>query len=664
MNDANYNVTDSTKKMKLLFIEDDELSRELMQMMLSEFFDDIITASDGLDGLEKYLENDIDLILTDINMPRMSGLAMIEKIRDENKQVPILILSAYNDTDYLMNAIKYNINGYINKPIQFEQIEQELRKITDRYRLEEKIKESNYLLEQYQEVVDSSAIVSKTDLKGIITYVNNNFCFISGYSKKELIGKSHNIVRHPDMTKETYAQMWDTIKNKKKIWRGIVKNRTKSGKSYYVKSVIKPILNREGNIVEYIALRGDITDIMNPKKQLQDLLKSVDKPLLVYFKLDEFNIIQELFDSKTIEELEDKLLLIMIKNLEPQCYIEKIFQLGNGEFAIVSLLSECLDDIEFFKEKVRTFQKVIQNETIDLGNFTYDVALDVSISYVKEYIYENALLGIEKMHHNKEKFIIANNLHKDGEEQVQKNMETLSMIRTAIHNGNIISYFQPIIDNKTQTVSKYESLVRLVSEDGKVLAPFFFLDTAKKGKYYTQITQIVLQNSFKALLLTDKDISINLSAIDIELEVVRDEIFTLLEKNKQDANRVIFELLEDESIQELETIKIFIKDVKVYGVKIAIDDFGAGYSNFERLLEYQPDILKIDGSLIKNIETDSYALSIVKTIVRFAKEQKLQIVAEFVENKAIYTILNGLDIDFSQGYYFARPEPLLKDCNV
>ncbi len=105
----------------------------------------------------------------------------------------------------------------------------------------------------------------------------------------------------------------------------------------------------------------------------------------------------------------------------------------------------------------------------------------------------------------------------------------------------------------------------------------------------------------------------------------------------------------------------FIDDVKKLGVKIAIDDFGAGYSNFERLVNYQPDILKIDGCLIRDIETNSYSLSVVKTIVAFAKEQNIQIVAEFVENENIFDILNNLGIEYSQGYHFGKPAALVKN---
>ena len=169
---------------------------------------------------------------------------------------------------------------------------------------------------------------------------------------------------------------------------------------------------------------------------------------------------------------------------------------------------------------------------------------------------------------------------------------------------------------------------------------------------------MVLDNSFEALKDTEMSISINLSALDIEQKSTRDKIFELLEYNKQHTSRIIIELLEDESIKDFKVITSFISDVKEFGVKIAIDDFGAGYSNFERLIDYQPDILKIDGCLIRDIETNDYSLCVVKTIVSFAKEQNIKTVAEYVENEEIFNILNNLGVDYSQGYYFGKPETL------
>jgi EAL domain-containing protein (putative c-di-GMP-specific phosphodiesterase class I) len=195
----------------------------------------------------------------------------------------------------------------------------------------------------------------------------------------------------------------------------------------------------------------------------------------------------------------------------------------------------------------------------------------------------------------------------------------------------------------------------LINENNEVISPYIFLDIAKKGKYYSDITKIVLKNSFDVLLKTTRDITINISAIDIEKNTTRAIFLEFLEQHKSDAKRIIIELLEDENVKDFKVIKSFISDVKKYGVKIAIDDFGAGYSNFERLLDYQPDILKIDGCLIKNIENDNFSLSVVKTIVSFAKEQNIQTVAEFVENENIFNILCKLGIDYSQGYYFGAP---------
>ncbi|MFT5835826.1 MAG: PAS domain S-box-containing protein [Sulfurimonas sp.] len=125
------------------------------------------------------------------------------------------------------------------------------------------------LLEQYKDIVDKSAIVSKTNVSGIITYANSKFCEISGYSEEELIGKPHNIVRHSDMPQEAFKNLWETIQSGKS-WFGKVKNRKKNGDFYHVDTVINPIINNHGEIIEYIAIRHDITEL----EQYKDLLKN------------------------------------------------------------------------------------------------------------------------------------------------------------------------------------------------------------------------------------------------------------------------------------------------------------------------------------------------------------------------------------------------------
>ena len=316
--------------------------------------------------------------------------------------------------------------------------------------------------------------------------------------------------------------------------------------------------------------------------------------------------------------------------------------------------------MENFIKKLKKFQTIIKADKINLNLVEYDIAIIISIAYEKEKILRSVKIGIKKLINTNKTFIISNNLALIQQQKAKENMEILSMIKNAIHCSKIVSFFQPIVDNNTQKIVKYESLVRLITEENKVLTPFFFLEAAKKGNYYYKITNIVLEYSFIILAHCNVDISINLSALDIEDKKTRETILKLLSQNKEDAKRVIFELLEDESIKDFDIVEEFISTVKTYGVKIAIDDFGAGYSNFERLLKFQPDILKIDGCLIRNIETSSYSQSAVKSIVTFAKEQNLQTVAEFIENEKIYKIVKALGVNFSQGYYFGKPEPLDK----
>jgi len=122
-----------------------------------------------------------------------------------------------------------------------------------------KLEQINTLLEQYKKAVDASAIVSKTDPFGRITYANDKFVSISGYTTEELIGKNHNIVRHPSVPKETFADLWKTILSKK-IWHGVIENKKKNGESYFVNATVVPILDENNKIVEFIALRYDITE--------------------------------------------------------------------------------------------------------------------------------------------------------------------------------------------------------------------------------------------------------------------------------------------------------------------------------------------------------------------------------------------------------------------
>ncbi len=645
-----------SKDLKLLYVEDNQDAREMTTLILETFFEDITIAKDGKEALELYNNKSFDLIITDLLMPNLDGLELCKLIREKDNDISLVILTAHNEEKFFLDSIDIGINGYLIKPIDFEKLAKLIYRITTKHKFLKDARKNLHLLKEYQEATDLACIVSKTDPRGIITYVNETFCQISGYSKEELIGKNHNIIRHPDNPKEIFKEMWHTIKKEKKPWKGIVRNLAKNKKSYYADSLVKPILDENGKILEYISLRHDVTEIMNPQRQLMDAIKNAKKPIIVLIKLETYEIVEDFFNSEKLNRVENEFLAILEKRFSNYFEFDKIYSLKNGEFAFILEHERYIDCIAKFLIDLQRIQNEFLDSKFSIDDFYIETSIILSIAYDGKNMLESAKIGVKRAIQERKSFIIANDLSQAEFESAKNNLKTISKIKYAINNDKILSFFQPIVDNKSKKVVKYESLIRLVDEKGNTLSPFFFLEVAKKTTYYPKIVDLILENSFKMLKHSDAEVSINLSTIDIDQRDIRLKVLKLLESYKKETKRIVFELLEDEDVRDIENLKVFIKKVKRYGVKIAIDDFGSGYSNYQRLSDFQPDILKIDGSLIKNIDKDMYAYSVVKSILTFAKEQKMQTVAEFVENESIFRVVKELGIDFSQGYYFGKPE--------
>ncbi len=159
-------------------------------------------------------------------MPELDGISMSKLIKEYDNEAKIILTTAFNDNDYLFKAIKLHLHNYLTKPIDLKLLIDSIVEIARNIHLEKENKKIQNTLQQYKDVVDVRTIFSKTDKNGLITYVNEPFEKISGYTKDDLIGKSHNIVRHKDTPDKIFKELWETINNKK-TWSGIIKNRKK-----------------------------------------------------------------------------------------------------------------------------------------------------------------------------------------------------------------------------------------------------------------------------------------------------------------------------------------------------------------------------------------------------------------------------------------------------
>lgn len=222
-------------------------------------------------------------------------------------------------------------------------------------------------------------------------------------------------------------------------------------------------------------------------------------------------------------------------------------------------------------------------------------------------------------------------------------------------NDSFRAVFQPIFNSDGTSVEWYEALLRIKRQDGTYSSIFPYLSVARSTGFYQYLTDFILKKTAEAICEYDVDISVNITINDIvrpEFIVLVDEVY---EQIKDKKGRIIFEILESDELVELDNCLWFIDYISGYGFKIAIDDFGTGYSNYCSLVNLPIDIVKIDGALIKKIQIDENAKTLVEGIVHFCKKSKKKIVAEFVEDKQVFDSLHAMGIDFLQGYYLGVP---------
>jgi len=528
------------------------------------------------------------------------------------------------------------------------------------------------VLSQYKNALDESSVVSKTDSEGFITYVNDTFCKISGYNRDELIGKTHSIIRHPDTTDQFIKDLWGTIKSGK-IWHGVMKNRKKDGNEYTVKSVIVPIFDNDGDIIEYMAVRTDITDIVKKDQIIKEstvdrltgiknrqalmsiLSKEENIPSLLLINIDRFSLINSYFGY----DIGDELLKLFAKNLKKITQHQELFRISGDEFAIL-----CMDTKYSKKLKEKILQIITNLEAYNykIKNYKIIIRFTCGVSYGKSHeVYRLAHIALNEAKEQNKKIVFFNE-NKYLEEKIKNNIEIVEKIRDAIEENRIVPFFQGIVDNKSRKIIKYESLMRLIDIDGSVISPFFFLEHAKKSKLYDGLTHIMIKKTFSMFENSEFDFSINLTISDILSYETRKILFENIKKYKC-GNRLIIEMVESEQIENFKEVLFFINQVKEYGCKIAIDDFGSGYSNFSYLEKLKVDFIKIDGSLIKDINKDENKKNIVKSILLFSKSQNIKTIAEFVENEEVFNVLVELGVDFSQGYLFSKPSNSLMVIN-
>lgn len=421
---------------------------------------------------------------------------------------------------------------------------------------------------------------------------------------------------------------------------------------------LESLINERTAELSYRLYNNLLTGLPNRRKLLNTLDEIKDEPhALILFNIDQFNELNTLYGNRIADGLL-KAIAFFLTSISSHFPNAQVYKLPIDEFVILIHPPFTKKEIELFVHLM--FQKV-ENEIFTIEDQLIQINATAGIACSKDYEKDQNLLSQANLAHKEAKHLRKNHNFFTPENHMKENYANtllwIKKLREAIEYDLIVPFYQPIVDFKNNQVTKYEALARIVEKNGTVIAPLEFLEISKQVRLYHHITTIMVNKVFQMLDENPHiECSINLSIEDINNE----QTFRfLVNKVRYSASskRVTFEIIESEEIESYALIHDFISQVKGYGAKIALDDFGAGYSNFAYITKLEIDTIKIDGSIIKDILTNPRSQIIAKTLIDFANQLGAKTVAEFVSSPEISEYLKTFKVDYMQGYYYGIPSP-------
>ena len=241
------------------------------------------------------------------------------------------------------------------------------------------------------------------------------------------------------------------------------------------------------------------------------------------------------------------------------------------------------------------------------------------------------------------------------EEEQQQLIEDIVLLKNVVRKGTVVPYVQPIVRSSDGVTAKFECLMRLQDPDsGRIYTVFPLIATAKSIHLYEGLMELMVEKSMRVFESLPWSFSLNLSYDDIDNRRFRQYLCHKI-REFPEPQQIIFEVLETDFIEDFRVVEGFLSDVRALGCRVAVDDFGAGYSSMENIMRIKPDYIKIDGSLIQEIDRSEESLAIVRSILQMSRELGARTVAEHVHNRIIYEIVRDMGVDYMQGYYLSEP---------
>ena len=559
-----------TSSLRILYVEDDVVLRENTIALLGDLFGEIDEASDGTEALARFKEsnNTYDIVITDLNMPQMNGMDLIRNIQAINPKQPIIVVSAHNETEYFLESIRNNVNGYILKPIDFNQLIETLYKV------------ASLVQERKEKAINQVKLQKKLDEQSL--QLAQNFQ-----------------AEHEFLT-------------------------------------IDKVTKLQNSTVLYTFL-----DTFDQNYALTIML----------YNIDNFSFINQTYGATFADEALFKVGEYLQYNLSKEVHL---YRYNSDEFVII--FDPQIINPEFVAIQIQAFFRETPIGEYEDQPIYITLSCGIATASKPALLLPNARIALReaRMRGIPNQYNIYNT-HDAFLKQTKIETEWIQKFRVAMEEDRIIPYFQPIVDNATGKIVKYECLAR-IEDDGEIISPAHFLEAARRSGLMSNLTRIMINKSYKTFAGQNVAFSLNLTNEDLLNPNFIDFVHTKQTIHHIEPSLVTFEILEDIIISDANHIPLQnLHVLKDMGYLLALDDFGSDRSNFSRLGNLGVDFLKIDGQFIKDIDTNLRNQDIVESITTMAKKLNMPVIAEFVSTQEEFETVKHLGVEYSQGYFFNAP---------
>ena len=691
------------KLLDLLYVEDDKLLSTAMYKTLNEFFNSVTVAYDGDEGLELFKKSPFDIVLTDIMMPKMDGRQMARSIREINPKQSIIVLSANEESAYLMELIEIGVHKFVQKPPNLQRLAEALLELAVNINNAKRV--AQLALEAKHELADSKELLRNIidtvpvrifwkDTGSKFLGANKLFAKDAGCSdQNELIGKSDFDLPWSKEAKGYVDDDKAVMKSGKEKPSYEEEQTHADGSKLWLSTSKVPLRNEQDEIVGILGSYVDITpqkEAMLAVQKARDALgyqaehdmltglpnrilyfdrlhqaikksnRNHKKTAVIFMDLDRFKEINDSLGHET----GDWVIKLLGKRLKSYIRDEDtLARFGGDEFLI---LIESFEDI---KDVIEVLQKLLKSmeKPFDVNGHALHLTLSAGISIFPddgedpESLIRNADTAMYKAKDDGR-----NTFHFYTKEMTQQSLSHMVMsknIRDAIDKNEFVLYYQPQIDAKENKLIGMEALIRWKTTDGKFISPAEFIPVAEDYGLIGKIGRYVFAEAASQITkwyakgYNPGRVAINLSTIELQQEDFVKNLKSQISSINCKPQWLELEITEGYTMKHPDEAIKMLNDIKELGINLSIDDFGTGYSSLSYLKKLPIHKLKIDQSFVSELPGSTNDEAIVESIISLANTMGFRVIAEGVETREQQEFLIKKGCDNIQGYYHSRPLP-------